>query len=32
LLALRRDHNCCADCCKRDRDGRKKHALHELPP
>jgi hypothetical protein len=32
LLALRMNHNCCADCAKRDRNGRKKHALHELPP
>ena len=32
LLALRMDHNCCADCCERDRNGPKKHALHELAP
>jgi hypothetical protein len=32
LLALRMDRKWNTDCCKRDRKGRKKHALHELPP
>jgi hypothetical protein len=32
LLALRMARNWSADCSKRDRKGRKKHALHELPP